>query len=280
MGYNPEMGKPPDLIESARNPRIKGVLRLQNRRFRDEKRRFLVEGAREISRAVQAGHNPIEVFFCTEVCSPTTETIAMELAASNTKCFRVSEEAFNKISLRQNPAGIAAVMASWKGNLADLNTITLSLILVIHGLEKPGNIGALLRTADSVGIDAVILTGKGTDLFNPNVVRASMGSLFTTRVIQEDSTRVQEFLVRRGISVVAATPSASQPHWGPSFLEPMALVVGSEDTGLDNAWLETAETLIQIPMHGTADSLNVATSGAVILYEILRQRTTQSDSTR
>ncbi len=273
------MGKAPDLIESARNRRIQGILRLHNRRFRDKERRFLVEGAREISRAIQAGHNPIEIFFCSKVCSPTAATLAIELFASNTKCFRVSEQVFSRISIRQNPDGIVAAMASWNSSLADLNKAKLSLILVIHGLEKPGNVGALLRTADSVGIDAVILTGEGTDLFNPNVVRASMGSLFTTRVLQEDSYKVQEFLAVKGISVVAATPHASQPHWEPSFLEPMALVVGSEDTGLDNTWLERAETLIQIPMHGSADSLNVATSGAVILYEILRQRTTQYYST-
>jgi TrmH family RNA methyltransferase len=274
------MGKPPDPIESSRNPRIKGLLRLRKRRFRDREHRFLVEGAREVSRALQAGHDPIEVFFCTEVCSSAAASIAVDLLASNPKTtFRVSKEAFNRLSLRQKPDGIVAVMATWSLNLADLNTVDLSLVLVLHGLEKPGNVGALLRTADSVGADAVLLTGKGTDLFNPNVVRASMGSLFTTQAVHTDATNAQGFLVQKGISLVAATPHADQPHWEPSFLGPTAIVVGSEAAGLDRTWIEAAKTQIRIPMHGAADSLNVATSGAVILYEILRQRTVHGDET-
>ena len=276
MSYNSSVVVPQRHIDSPKNPHLKALLRLRERRIREREGRFLVEGAREVGRALSASPRILEALLCPERFTPEAKKVAVAVTAANCGVlYWVSKEAFDRLSLRQRPDGIAVVLPTWAWSrkLANLETRDDTLLLILHGLEKPGNIGALLRTADAVGASAVVLTGGGTDLFNPNVVRASTGSLFTTKTLHATPDEARAYVQRTGLGLIAATPEAPMAHWEADYGGPTAIVLGSEDEGLDSQWLDAAPIRIHIPMLGTADSLNVATAGAVLLYEALRQRT-------
>jgi TrmH family RNA methyltransferase len=258
------------VIESSKNPTIRALAELKERKARDREQRYLVEGVREISRAIRAGEPLQSLIYVKELLGKEAQEIIQK--QQHLERLELSREPFNKLTLRQNPDGLIAVAKMKHKQLADRQLPAKALVLVIEGLEKPGNIGALLRTADGVNVDAVFVTGSGTDLYNPNVIRSSMGSVFNHSVLKVDENELISFLQQKHFKIVAATPHTEHLYWHEDFTSATAIVLGTEDKGLSEAWLEVATAQVAIPMCGMADSLNVATAGALLMYEALRQR--------
>lgn len=259
-------------IDSSKNPRVKELVRLRERRERERSGLFLIEGAREIERAFTAGVPISELLIAPELVRPATLALASRAERSGIRVTELSSSAFTRASMRESPDGVLAIAPTWRTELPELELPPLPLLLILDGLEKPGNLGALLRTADAVDVDAVLVTGAGTDPFNPNVIRSSMGSLFSRPLVTADESQLMMFLSDRGIRVVATSPAAARPFWDAELQGAVALVLGTEHQGLGGGWLEASHEQVAIPMAGMADSLNVATAGALVLYEALRQR--------
>lgn len=257
-------------IESPKNPLIKALLRLKERRHRDREGRYLIEGATELRRALTAGVRVETVLIAPSYLSDNARQTLQTLG--DLPLTELSENAFTRLSFRQTPDGIMAVAHAQATALADVQLSEYPLILVVDGIEKPGNLGALLRTADATNCDAVILTGGGTDIYNPNVIRSSVGSLFSRPVVQTDREQAIEFCQRHHIQLIATSPAAEADYWNVVYTRGVAIVLGTEHDGLSQTWFDAADTKVSIPMLGLADSLNVATSGALLLYEVLRQR--------
>jgi len=261
-----------EIIRSVGNALVKRLVRLRERREREREGVVLVEGARELARATAAGW-PLDLLVsCPESFSTEATAAAGGLAERAGERRRFAPAAFAKVSMRERPDGLLGVVRAPHVALDDLPWPSDGLYLVIAGVEKPGNVGALLRSADAVGVDAVFVTGAGTDLGNPNVVRSSMGSLFTQAVLAVEDDALRAALRRRGVRVVATSPAADRSFWSARLEAPLAVVVGPEHAGLDAMWLATADEVVAIPMRGAADSLNAATAGALVLYEALRRR--------
>jgi RNA methyltransferase, TrmH family len=262
-------------IDSSKNPTIKALAELKERKGRESQQRYLIEGSRETLRALQGGEHMQMLLICPGlVDEQRAESRELKAKAEGEKIeiLELSKAAFEKLSLRQNPDGIIAVAAIQKKILADVTLKENTLVLVIDGLEKPGNIGALLRSADAVNVDAVFVSGAGTDLYNPNVIRSSMGSLFSRPVLAIETNELLSFLHSKHFKIVAATPHTKNLYWHEDFTKSTAIILGTEHEGLSKTWLEAATSQVTIPMSGLADSLNVATAGALLLYEALRQR--------
>jgi RNA methyltransferase, TrmH family len=264
--------KLPKRIDSADNPTIKALTKLKELKGRRQEGRYLIEGSRETLRALQGGERLQTLLFSPDLLNEEGEEVLVRCRESAVEMLELSQRAFAKLTLRQNPDGIIAVATIHEKNLADIILKPNALVLVIDGLEKPGNVGALLRTADAANADAVFVTGFGTDLYNPNVIRSSMGSLFSRPVMSLEACEVIEYLRAKQFKIVAATPHSSQPYWDENFTRPTAIILGEEHAGLSEEWLGAATTQVTIPMNGLADSLNVATAGALLLYEVVRQR--------
>ncbi len=251
-------------ITSVQNERVKRIIRLQRKASeRHAEGLTVIEGAREVSRAIENGWQPVELWFCPE--------LGGEKPGAG-KCFQCSRAVFEKISYREGPDGVLAVGPLVGKTLAELKLSKNPLILVAEGLEKPGNLGALLRTADGAGADAVIICDSATDLNNPNVIRASIGTLFYLPVAEATSEETIAFLKGRGIKIYSAVPDAGTVYTEVDLTDPVAIVVGAEDTGLSGHWKGQADSNIKIPMRGKNDSLNVSVSAAILLYEAVRQR--------
>jgi TrmH family RNA methyltransferase len=265
-----------EIITSLQNPRVKQLVRLRDRRPRDESGVFLVEGYREILRALDAKVALAEVYFCPEDFLGENEPALLERArAAGAQLYEMSKPAFAKIAYRERPDGLVAVSPQWKKSLADLEGgpagSSPGFYLVVEAIEKPGNLGTILRSADAAGCQAVIVCDPVTDLFNPNVVRASTGVLFSMPCVVEESARVHDWLKARGIRAVATTPAAPSLYSDADLTGPLAIVMGSEQYGLSEFWLKNSET-VRIPMAGQADSLNVAMATIITLFEAVRQR--------
>ena len=265
-------------ISSLQNPRVKAAVKLRDRRDRDRDRRFRIEGYREVLRAVGSGLPLTELFFSPDHFLGENERSLIERAVTTcgAEAVEVTAPVFEKLSYRDRPDGLLATAPIPDRGLATLEERArlgeAPLLLVVQSIEKPGNLGTMLRTADAAGIDAVIVCDRCTDLWNPNVVRASVGTLFTVPVAEGGSEEVRRWLVDRGIRIVATTPDTEALHWEADLAGATAIVVGSEQYGLDLEWLDQADERIRIPMKGDADSLNAAISAAVVLFEALRQR--------
>lgn len=259
-------------IDSSKNPELRARAKLKERRGRVREGRFLVEGAREISRALEAGVKLEALYLCPPLLGADGRGVVAAAETRNVPLTELSEAAFGVLSYRENPDGVVAVAERQAKTLTDLALPADALVVVVEGLEKPGNLGALLRTADSVGAHALFATGGGTDLENPNVIRASMGSLFSRPVLEVGSAELLGWLQREGFSLVATTPHTDTLYWDAAYTGRTAVLLGAEHAGLSRAWLDAADIRVKIPMQGLADSLNVATAGALLLYEALRQR--------
>jgi TrmH family RNA methyltransferase len=236
--------------------------------------RFLVEGTRELGRALAAGVRVHELYVCEALLPPgeqARECIgqARRAGAEILSCAR---GAFEKASLREGPDGLLAVAECWETALASLELSASPLLLVAEAVEKPGNLGALLRTADAAGADAVICCDGVVDLFNPNVVRASQGLVFSVPVVVASSEAVAGFCRERGIALLATTPYSEKDYWDCDLARPAAIALGSEKDGLGESLLTLAHERVRIPMAGRADSLNVSAAAAVVLFEAARQR--------
>jgi len=268
-------------ITSPQNPRVKAVIKLNDRRDRDEARRTVVEGVREVRAALGRGVAPVEAFICPELIDgPEAETAARHLVTLGqtgmSELFYVAPEVFAKMTYRGASGGLLLVIAYRPIGLDDLIFRGAPFLVVVEEAEKPGNLGAILRTADAAGVDAVLAPTppdrKGTDLHNPNVIRASLGAYFTVPVVAAPNDETIAWLRRRGIAIVAATPAAETLYTAADLRGPVALAVGSEAWGLSEAWLAAADVRVRIPMAGTVDSLNLSASAALLMYEVVRQR--------
>lgn len=255
-----------EVIVSLQNTQLKRLVRLRERRERLRENAFLIEGARELARALQVSWPIEQVFICPELYSPE----ASNLPFSQLPITELSRAAFEKVSGREGPDGVLAVARFQPQSLPE--PAESAAVLVLDGLEKPGNVGALLRTADGAGAHATLLVGDGLDLGNPNLIRASQGSLFTQPVAALGQTKALTWLRERDFSLLACTPHAQQTYWDMPLSGRVALLLGTEHAGLSEFWQSAADNHCTIPMQGQADSLNVATAGALVLYETLRQR--------
>jgi TrmH family RNA methyltransferase len=263
----------PEKISSLQNPRVKELVRLRDRRPRDEAGVFLVEGYREILRALDRGVRPRDLYFSPDWFLGTNEPALLARAeAAGAKLCELSKEAFAKVAYRERPDGLLAVAPQWRRRLEDLALPAAPLLLVVEAIEKPGNLGTILRGADAAGCHAVIVCDPVTDIFNPNVVRASTGVLFSVPLVVEESPRVRAWLREKGVRAVATTPAAATIYSAADLRGPLAVVMGSEQYGLSEFWLKEADLPVRIPMAGQADSLNVAMAAIITLFEAVRQR--------
>ena len=268
------------LISSLQNTRVKNVIRLNNRRQRDEQKRTLVEGVRECRRALEAGIIPLEAFICPELLAgdESVEVVArLQILnqAGAPALFEVTLPVFSKIAYRGSSGGILLVIPYQEPTLDKVLAVEDPFLVVVDGAEKPGNVGAILRTADAAGVDGLIMCGSdegGTDIHNPNVIRASLGAIFTVPVISMSMPEAARRLRKEGIKIVAATPQAAEIYTAVPLTGPIAVVMGSEALGLGEDWLDTADLQIRIPMFGVVDSLNLSVSTALLVYEVIRQR--------
>jgi TrmH family RNA methyltransferase len=281
---------PAEKITSLQNLRLKQLVKLRDRRPRDEAGLFLIEGYREVKRALEAGVKPVELYCGADWFLGANEPALIEEAQrSGTQVFDLAKDAFAKVSYRDRPDGLLAVASQWKRTLADLDKVVAGLaeaglpglptpaagdpfLLVIEAIEKPGNLGTILRSADAAGISAVIVCDPVTDIFNPNVVRSSTGVLFSMPIVVAGGEEVRAWLAARRIRTVATTPAATALYTDTDLRGPLAIVMGSEQYGLSEFWLKASDLLVRIPMAGQADSLNVAMATVIALFEAVRQR--------
>lgn len=260
-------------ITSLQNPRVKQLVRLRERRERDELGLFLVEGYREVRRALEKNVALQELYFSPDWFLGENEPALIEQARqAGAQLFELSKDAFAKVAYRERPDGLLAVAPQWRRSLDDLKLAAAPFLLVCESIEKPGNLGTILRSADAAGCDAVILCDAVTDIFNPNVVRASTGVLFSVPVVVADSPTVHAWLRAQGIRTAATTPHTDNLYTQTDLGGPLAIVMGSEQYGLSEFWMKGADVLVRIPMAGQADSLNVAMATIITLFEAVRQR--------
>ncbi|MBT3295817.1 MAG: RNA methyltransferase [Verrucomicrobia bacterium] len=274
-------------ITSLQNPRIKHAVKLRQRSHRDDAQRMLVEGYREIRRALDNAHPLSELFFCrTLFQGPNEDALMQAAAAQGAALFDCSEPVFRKMAYRDRPEGLLAVAPHLQHSLTKLDealslthphTPTHSpspspLVVVAEAIEKPGNLGTILRSADAAGADAVLVCDRCTDIHNPNVVRASTGILFAIPVIEVSSRDALAWLHARQMQIVATTPHTDALYTDTDLVKGTAVVMGTEQVGLTKTWLDAATLRVRIPMLGQADSLNVASATTLLLYEAARQR--------
>ena len=275
------MSKGVTSISSPTNPHIKRVVRLADRRARDGARQTVVEGVREVGLALAAGVAPVEAYVCPElIAGPEAERVARHLAdiaaTGMTELFYVTPPVFEKMAYRGGSGGLLLVIAYPRRSLDALTFRAAPFVVVVEEAEKPGNLGAVLRTADAAGVDALIVPtlpgSAGTDPHNPNVIRASLGAYFTVPVVAAPADQAIAWLRRQGIAIVATTPAAEALYTAADLTGPVAVVMGSEAWGLSETWLSAADVRVRIPMAGQVDSLNLSAATALLVYELVRQR--------
>ncbi|MDE2027709.1 MAG: RNA methyltransferase [Candidatus Omnitrophica bacterium] len=255
-------------ITSLQNALVRQALGLRESRERRLKGLTIIDGVREISRALEAGIALEKVFYV----KGRQEALLKRLRAQKIETIEVSDKVMDKLAYGERHEGVVALGRTPAITLKDLTFIIRPLVVVLESLEKPGNLGAILRTCDAVGVEAVLVCDPRTDVYNPNVIRSSTGVVFKIPVVCASAQEISAFLKSHKIKTYACTPSASQLYTQPDLRDASALVLGSEEKGLSDFWLSTADMAVKIPMKGLADSLNVSTAAAVILYEALRQR--------
>ena len=257
-------------ITSAQNPYIKSLLLLQEKaKARKQTGTFLIEGQREISLAIKGGYHIDTLLFYPELI---TEKEINELVQTGTNIIEINKEIFQKLAYREGTEGVIAVAKSKSFSMSDLKLNENPLLLIAEAPEKPGNIGALLRTADAANLDAVIIANPNGDLYNPNIVRSSVGCLFTNQIATGTTSEIIAFLKERKINFYCATLQNSISYHTQDYTTPSALVVGTEATGLSKEWREAATQNIIIPMQGEIDSMNVSVAAAILIFEAKRQR--------
>lgn len=284
-----------ETVTSAQNPKIRTLLALQEKsRLRREQGLFVVEGRRELGHCLDAGFIPDTLFVCREIISDTDlddiigkaedvmhkvqdpdltgNATAPDRNVSDLQIIEIPAALYDKVAYRGGTEGIIAEMKCRELSLSDLNFGEKPLIAVLESVEKPGNLGAVLRSADAAGADAVIICDPLTDLYNPNLIRASIGAVFSTQVVTATSEEAITWLKQNGIRILTAQLQDSQWYYDSDMCGATAIVMGTEATGLTPVWREAADAHIKIPMLGRLDSLNVSVSAAILLYEAVRQR--------
>jgi TrmH family RNA methyltransferase len=264
---------PPVIITSLQNPRVKEAIRLRKRGDRDDVGMVFIEGYREVRRALDNGIRPDTLFYCPELYQGKNEPVIVERCSQRgAELLQCAPTVFEKLSYRDRPEGLIALAPQPMPSLAELALPAHPLVVVAEAVEKPGNLGSLLRSADGSGVHAVLVCDPRTDVYNPNVVRSSIGTLFSLPVVQTPTAEALAWLRAREIQILAATPRAETVYTEADMTRGTAIVVGTEQYGLSAAWMQAADVRVRIPMLGQADSLNVAAATTILLYEAARQR--------
>ncbi|MGI6047931.1 MAG: TrmH family RNA methyltransferase [Petrimonas sp.] len=259
------------MITSLQNPAIKNIVKLSKSKERREQQLFVIEGARELSLALQSDYQIQAVYVCREMFERTKYPDVLN-SLPDTIIFDISFPVFEKIAYRENSDGVVALAKPKSHTLNDLKLSENPFLIVLESLEKPGNLGAILRTADAAAVDAVIVCDPQTDLYNPNVVRSGVGGIFTVQTAVCTSLEAVEWLAEKKITSFAAELQAAEFYQNVDFTQPSAIVMGTEADGLTDFWLKNAKKRIKIPMRGKIDSLNVSVSTAILVFEAMRQR--------
>jgi TrmH family RNA methyltransferase len=260
-------------ITSRQNARIKDAAKLRQRRQREKQQRFVIDGGREMLRAIDAGVRVVEAFVCEPLLADDeVRQAAARLAAAGADVATVTEEVFEKLCFGERASGVVAVAETPRRSLDGLKLPVAPLVAVLEGLEKPGNVGAVLRSADGAGVDAVVVADPRSDLFNPNTIRASLGTVFGPGVVAASGQGALAWLRTLGVPIFAARPEATRLYTDVDYHRGAAMVLGSEAEGLSETWRGAEITAIALPMRGLADSLNVSATAAVLFYEAQRQR--------
>lgn len=259
------------MITSLQNPAIKNIVKLSKSKERKEQQLFVIEGARELSLALQSDYQIQAVYVCREMFERTKYPDVLN-SLPDTIIFDISFPVFEKIAYRENSDGVVALAKPKSHTLNDLKLSENPFLIVLESVEKPGNLGAILRTADAAAVDAVIVCDPQTDLYNPNVVRSGVGGIFTVQTAVCTSLEAVEWLAEKKITSFAAELQAAEFYQNVDFTQPSAIVMGTEADGLTDFWLKNAKKRIKIPMRGKIDSLNVSVSTAILAFEAMRQR--------
>jgi RNA methyltransferase, TrmH family len=269
------------VLTSSANPRIKAATALRARRERDRTGLTLLDGAREIRRAIDGGADLVEVFVCEPLLAgPDARTALERLRTGGVVLQATSEPVFAKLAFGERSEGLVAIARIPSLDMDGLTLPADALVAVVEGVEKPGNIGAILRSADGAGVDAVVAASPRTDLFNPNAIRASAGTIFSVPLAAAPTADVLAWLRGRTLRIVAARVDADLRYTDVDLSGPLALVVGAEANGLGEAWSADDVTAVSLPMRGIGDSLNVSVSAAILFYEARRQRSDPTHTTR
>ncbi len=258
-------------ITSVQNQKIKNLKKLEKAGERREQNLFLIEGLREMVLAHRAGYEIKELFVCEEILKDSKEYPFSELSIVNCQ-LSISKAVYDSLAYRETTEGVIATAHPKKHALENLQLKKNPLVLVIEAVEKPGNLGAMLRTCDAAGVDAVIICDAKTDLYNANVIRSSIGTIFTNQIAVCETGEAIDFLKNNNVRTFAAELEATELYFQKNFRQPLAVIVGTEAAGLSDEWIRAADEKIKIPMLGEIDSLNVSVSAAVLLFEAVRQR--------
>lgn len=271
-----------EIISSAQNPKVRTLLELQTKsRLRREIGIFVLEGRREIEHCVCSGYELESLFFCPEILGDSLDSetagdgffsVLKKTGALPQRCFEVSRQIYDKLAYRGGTEGVVAEVKSRNLSLGDIPARESPLLVVLESVEKPGNLGAVLRSADAAGADAVIVCDPLTDIYNPNVIRSSIGAVFTVPVVACTSEEAVAFLKAGGYAILTAQLQDSSCYYDADMTGPTALVMGTESTGLTDIWRKAATSHILIPMLGKLDSLNVSVSASILMFEAVRQR--------
>jgi RNA methyltransferase, TrmH family len=253
-------------ITSLQNPRVKHIVKLREKRQRDRDGLMLVEGFYDLEMALASGLKPQTIFIAPDLADEKLP------AGVDTEILTVSRAVFEKMSYRDNPDGWLAVFPIPVHSLDSLVLSSSPFLILAESVEKPGNLGAILRTADAAGVDSLIVCDPRTDVYNPNVVRASRGTLFTVPTVQATNQEALDWLKSKNIKILAATPHTDFLYSDLDLSQPIVIAVGTEDVGLTDFWMQNADIQVKIPMMGKVNSLNVSTSTAILAYEVVRQR--------
>lgn len=262
------------LVRSTSNPGVKNILRLRTRRERRESGRFIVEGFREIRRALDARIEIEQMWFCPELYLGESEGELVDRAAvAGAELIQATDDVFRRIAYRDRPEGLLAVCRQFETTLDRVRLSSKPLVLVVEAIEKPGNLGTMIRAAAAAAADAVVVAEPTTDVFNPNVVRSSLGTCFLVPLAVAPTDETIDWLRVNGLNIFVSSPDADTDLWDAPMHGSVALVVGSEQYGVSAAFLDQADTQVRIPMPGELiDSLNAAASAAILLFEAVRQR--------
>ena len=257
------------VITSTHNPKVKSLLSFEKPRERRRQQLFIIEGKKEIGLALDAGYKIGNLFYCVDIFP---EKDLQSLHIEDKFLVPVTQEVFDKIAMRENSGGVVAVAEMKTHRIEDIQLSKNPLVLILESVEKPGNLGAILRTSDAAGVDAVIICDPTTDFYNPNVVRSSLGCVFTKQIASATSEEAIAWLKKNNITPYCTYLKASKPYNEVDYKIPSAIVMGTEATGLSDVWVKNASANIIIPMQGKIDSMNVSTAAAVVVFEAMRQR--------
>lgn len=257
------------IITSSQNPKIKNVLALEKARERKIQNLFVIEGRKELGLAIDAGYNVTSIFFCPEIVDLKEDQTILK---NDQLLIPVRESVFSKIAYRESTGGIIALAEQKHHPLHAVRLSSKPLLLVLEAVEKPGNLGAVLRTADAAGIDAVIICDPRVDFYNPNVIRSSVGCVFSNQIASAPSEETMDWLRSKDIAIFCTSLKASKPYHEVDYTQPCAVIMGTESFGLSPRWINNSTENIIIPMQGKIDSINVSTAAAVVIFEASRQR--------